>query len=137
MKIKLLNDEVKMPQKSHVSDVGLDVYIPEEFDIDSLETKVIGLKLAVAIPEGFAGMLIPRSSMAKKGLLMQTSIIDPDYIGEVHLIITNCSKEKIHIEKNQRLCSLVCISVLNPYLEQVDKLESTQRFENGLGSSGK
>lgn len=137
MKIKLLKEDIKLPKKSHLSDVGLDIYIPENFEIEPLETKAIGLKLAVAIPEGFAGMLIPRSSIAKKGLIIQTSIIDPDYIGEIHLIITNCSNNLIHVEKDQRLCSLVCVSVLNPYLEQVEFLQSTTRFENGLGSSGK
>ena len=137
MKIKLLKEDIKLPKKSHLPDVGLDIYIPENFEIEPLETKTIGLKLAVAIPEGFAGMLIPRSSIAKKGLIIQTSIIDPDYIGEIHLIITNCSNNLICVEKDQRLCSLVCVSVLNPYLEQVEFLQSTTRFENGLGSSGK
>lgn len=137
MKIKLLDENIKLPEKSYLPDVGLDIFTPESFKLKPLETKTIGLKIAVAIPEGFAGMIIPRSSVAKKGLIIQTSIIDPDYIGEIHLIITNCSNDVVNVEKNQRLCSLVCISVLNAYLEKVDKLCSTTRFENGLGSSGK
>lgn len=137
MKIKRLDENIQLPKKSHPADVGLDLFIPESFTISSLETKTIGLKLAVAIPEGFAGMLIPRSSIAKKGLIIQTSIIDPDYTGEIHLIITNCSKDTIMIEKNQRLCSLVCVSVLNAYLEEVDELQSTARGTAGLGSTGK
>lgn len=137
MKIKLLNENIKLPEKSHLPDVGLDIFIPESFELKPLETKTIGLKIAVAIPEGFAGMLVPRSSIAEKGLIIQTSIIDPDYIGEIHLVITNCSNNVVNVEKNQRLCSLVCVSVLNAYLEKVDKLYSTTRFENGLGSSGK
>lgn len=137
MKIKLLTDNAKMPEKSHLPDVGLDIYIPIDFELEPLETKTIGLKLAVAIPEGFAGMLIPRSSIAEKGLIIQTSIIDPDYIGEIHLIITNCSNKVVSVKKDQRLCSLVCVSVLNTYLEKVDSLQSTTRFEDGLGSSGK
>ena len=137
MKIKLLDKNIKLPEKSHLPDVGLDIFIPESFELKPLETKTIGLKIAVAIPEGFAGMLVPRSSIAEKGLIIQTSIIDPDYIGEIHLIITNCSNNVVNVEKNQRLCSLVCVSVLNAYLERVDELSSTARFENGLGSSGK
>jgi len=137
MKIKLLNDNIKLPEKSHLPDVGLDIFIPESFELDSLETKTIPLGLAVAIPEGFAGMLVPRSSIAEKGLIIQTSIIDPDYIGEIHLIITNCSKNNIVVNKNDRLCSLVCVSVLNAYLEEVNFLESTTRGNSGLGSTGK
>ena len=75
MKIKLFKETTQMPVKSHLPDSGLDIFVPEDFTIESLETKTIGLELAVAIPEGFAGMLVPRSSIAAKGLLIQTAII--------------------------------------------------------------
>ena len=137
MKIKLFKNDIKLPQKSHLPDVGLDIFIPEDFVLEPLETKTIGLGLGVAIPEGHAGMLVPRSSIADKGLLIQTAIIDPDYTGEIHLIVTNCSNKTQYIEKGQRLCSLVVYSVLNARIEVVDEFEQTQRGENGLGSSGK
>lgn len=137
MKIKLLKDGMKIPAKSHLPDCGLDIFMPESFDIKPLETKTIGLKMAIAIPEGHAGILVPRSSIAEKGLLIQTSIIDPDYVGEIHLIVTNCSNETQHVDEGQRLCSIVAFSVLNPYIEIVDHLESTTRGTKGLGSTGK
>lgn len=137
MKIKLLREDIILPKKSHLPDVGLDIFMPEDFSIAPLETKTIGLGLAVAIPEGFAGMIIPRSSIAAKGLIIQTSVIDPDYTAEIHLIITNCSNETFHVVKGQRLCSLVMVSVLNAYIETTDKLESTTRGLDGLGSTGK
>lgn len=137
MKIKLFKETTQMPVKSHLPDSGLDIFVPEDFTIESLETKTIGLELAVAIPEGFAGMLVPRSSIAAKGLLIQTAIIDPDYTGEIHLIITNCSKETVDVKRGQRLCSLVVYSVLNAYLDVVDELPNTDRGNKGLGSTGK
>lgn len=137
MKIKLFRDDIRLPQKAHLPDVGLDIFVPESFVINSLETKTIGLGLGVAIPEGFAGLLIPRSSIADKGLLIQTAVIDPDYTGEIHLIITNCSNNKYSFSKDQRVCSLVCVSVLNPYLQLVNELEGFERGNNCLGSSGK
>lgn len=136
MKVKLFDKNMKMPAKSHLPDVGIDIFQPESFSIEPFETKTIGLKFAVAIPEGFAGMIVPRSSIAAKGLIIQTSIIDPDYTGEIHLIITNCSNNVVNVEKDQRLCSLVVYSVLNPYFDIVNKLESTTRGKNGLGSTG-
>lgn len=136
MKIKLLKDNMKIPAKSHLPDCGLDIFIPESFSIKPLETKTIGLKLCVAIPEGHAGILVPRSSVADRGLLIQTSIIDPDYTGEIHLIVTNCSNYEQMILEGQRLCSIVAFSVLNPYIEIVDHLEDTARGANGLGSTG-
>ena len=137
MKFKKFRDDVKLPLKSHLPDVGLDLFIPEEFSIASLETKTIGLGLGVIIPEGFAGLLVPRSSIAEKGLIIQTSIIDPDYTGEIHLIITNCSTKTQHVDVNQRLCSLVMFNALNARIEIVDNFEQTERNANGLGSSGK
>lgn len=136
MKIKLLSSSVKIPTKSHLPDVGLDLFMPISFDIDPLETKTIGLGLAVAIPEGFAGMIVPRSSIADKGLIIQTAIIDPDYSGEIHLIITNCSKERQSIKEGQRLCSLIMVNTLNAYVELVDDIQSSYRHTDGLGSSG-
>lgn len=137
MKFKKFKDDIKTPVKSHLPDVGLDLFMPEAFDILPLETKTIGLGLGVAIPEGFAGLLVPRSSIAAKGLIVQTAIIDPDYTGEIHIIITNCSNTTQHIEQNQRLCSLVMFNALNARVEIVDGFEQTERASNGLGSTGK
>lgn len=136
MKIKLFADNIRLPQKSHLPDVGLDIFMPESFILEPLETKTIGLKLGVSIPEGCAGMLVPRSSIAEKGLIIQTSIIDPDYTGEIHLIITNCSNNTIKIFKEQRVCSLVVYNVCNVRLEVVNEFIETERGSNGLGSSG-
>lgn len=137
MKIKLFGQDVQLPKKSHLSDSGLDLFMPTSLELDSLETTTIGLGLGVMIPEGYAGMLVPRSSIANRGLLIQTAVIDPDYTGEIHLIITNCSKNKIIINKNDRICSLIVYSILNPYLEIVDEFQKTDRGCDGLGSTGK
>lgn len=132
MKINKTIESVKLPTKSHELDCGLDLYLPEEINISPFETVCVGLGLSVEIPEGFAGILAPRSSIAKKGLICHTSIIDPGYKGEIHLIITNCSTSSYIFKKDDRLCSLVCYSILNPTINPEDN-----RGENGLGSSGK
>lgn len=137
MKIKRYDKSIRMPEKSHLPDVGLDIFLPEDITIGPLETITVGLKLGVAIPEGFAGILVPRSSITEKGLIIQSAVIDPDYSGEIHLIVTNCSKNTLHFEKNSRVCSLVLMSVLNPYIEEVDMLPNTIRNDKGLGSTGK
>ena len=136
MKIKLFKN-VQLPKKSHLPDCGLDCFMPESFELKPLETKTIGLGIGIQVPEGFAGMLVPRSSIAEKGLIIQTSIIDPDYTGEIHLIITNCSNNVVKIEEKQRVCSLVIYNVLNVRLDVVYEFENTERGSHGLGSSGK
>lgn len=136
MKIKLFKN-ITIPRKSHLPDSGLDCFMPESFELQPFETKTIGLGLGIQIPEGFAGMLVPRSSIAEKGLIIQTSVIDPDYTGEIHLIITNCSNNVVKIEENQRVCSLIVYNVLNVRMDIVYEFEKTIRGDKGLGSTGK
>lgn len=136
MKVKRFKKTTRMPVKSHLPDVGLDIFTPKEFWIRPLETITVGLELAVSIPEGFAGMLVPRSSITEKGLIIQTAVIDPDYTGEIHLIVTNCSNEVQHVKEGQRVCSLVVYSVLNARIEEVEEMTETERNTKGLGSSG-
>ena len=136
MKIKYFKDVLE-PQKAHSKDCGLDLYLPESFRLHPLETKVIGLGIGISVPEGFAAMLVPRSSTAKKGLICQTSIIDPGYTGEIHLVITNCSNEIYDFYEYDRLVSLIIYSILNPNLEKVEEFEKTERGEKRFGSSGK
>ena len=136
MKVKRFKKTTQMPVKSHLPDVGLDIFTPKEFWLRPLETITVGLELAVSIPEGFAGMLVPRSSITERGMIVQTAVIDPDYTGEIHLIITNCSNNVQHIEEGQRVCSLVVYSVLNARIEEVEEMPETERNTKGLGSSG-
>lgn len=136
MKVKRFKKTTQMPVKSHLPDVGLDIFTPKEFWIRPLETITVGLELAVSIPEGFAGMLVPRSSITEKGLIIQTAVIDPDYTGEIHLIVTNCNNNVQCIKEGQRVCSLVVYSVLNARIEEVEEMTETERNTKGLGSSG-
>lgn len=137
MKIKLFNKNIQLPRKSHLPDSGLDCFMPNSFTLQPFETKTIGLGIGIQVPEGFAGMLVPRSSIAAKGLIIQTAIIDPDYTGEIHLIITNCSNNVVNVDKDQRLCSLVIYNVLNVRLDITDEFIHTERDSQGLGSTGK
>lgn len=131
MKITKLKD-VKMPTKSHELDCGLDMYLLHDVQLLPFETACLDSGIAVDIPEGYAGILAPRSSIAKKGIIVHPAIIDPGYKGEVHIIVTNCSNEIYHFNKNDRLCSLVCYNILNPTINPEDN-----RGAGGLGSTGK
>ncbi len=136
MKIKRKYSFTPLPRKSHLPDAGADIFLPKRFVIKPFETLTIDLDLAVAIPEGYCGIIIPRSSIAEKGLIIQTSAIDCDYTGYIHLIITNCSNNEYKFEEGDRVCSLICVSILNFYLEEVDELPKTERGNKGLGSTG-
>ena len=138
MKIKKFNPDVQLPKRNHLTDGGLDCYMPEPFTIYPMETKCIGLGFGIEVPPGWATMFIPRSSIACKGLICQTSIVDNGYQGEVHLILTNCSNQSYHFEKNDRLVSMITYQYLTEDLEEIEEFsEETSRGNSGLGSSGK
>lgn len=138
MKIKLFRQDILLPKKQHLPDCGYDIFMPDAFDIEPFETKTVPLGFGVMIPEGYCGILIPRSSIAAKGLIIQDSAIDPDYRGELHGIITNCSNKAQHVDVGQRLMSLVCFPCMNPFFEVVkDWPDETERADRGLGSTGK
>lgn len=126
-----------VPEKIKLPDSGIDIYMPKGFTIRPFETLTLPLGIGVSIPEGCTGLIVPRSSIAEKGLIIQTSAIDPDYAGEIHLIVTNCSPNTYIIAQHDRICSLIVYQTLNARIEIVDELQSKYRKTNGLGSSGK
>lgn len=132
MKIAKVNNKVKIPSKSHELDCGLDMYLLDDVTFHPFQTLCLDSGLSMDIPEGFAGVLVPRSSIAKKGIIIHPAIIDPGYKGEVHIIATNCSHNLYSFKAGDRLCSLVCYSILNPTINPEDN-----RGTGGLGSSGK
>lgn len=138
MKFKKFREDVKTPIRKHSTDGGLDVFMPETFSIQPFETLCLGLGFGIEVPKGYATMLIPRSSIAKKGIISQTQIIDSGYQGEIHLIITNCSNNTYVFEKDDRLVSLITYKYLEEDMEEVENFtEISERGTNGLGSSGK
>lgn len=134
---KKFGDLYKTPSKSHKKDSGMDVYISEDFYIGSLETCVIGLNFGLEVPVGYTGYLVPRSSIAKKGLIVHNALVDPGYTGEIHLIITNCSKEGQLFFKGDRLGSIIITPVIDIEWEEKVELNQSERGEKGFGSSGK
>lgn len=137
MQIKKFKENIQLPKKAYPNDCGLDCFLPERIIIEPQQTLCVGLGFGIDVPDGFATMFVPRSSIALKGLIVQTQIVDCGYKGEIHLIITNASKTVYHFNKNDRLCSMVTYKILQEDFEEVKEFSfNSQRGENGLGSSG-
>ena len=132
MKIIKLREDAIIPTKSHELDCGMDLYLLKGLVMAPFETVCVDTGLSFEIPEGYAGVLVPRSSIAKQGIIIHPAIIDPGYKGEVHIIATNCSNQLKEFGAGNRLCSLVCYNILNPTINPEDN-----RGTGGLGSSGK
>lgn len=138
--IKRLDPDVVLPSYAYEGDAGLDLRANVDIDIAPFERKLIPTGVAVAIPEGFAGFVQPRSGLALKSGLSMTNtpgLIDAHYRGELKVIAVNLdASEAIHISKGERIAQLVIQRVPVVSLMEVDELDETDRGTGGFGSSG-
>ena len=138
--IKRLDPSVELPQYAYEGDAGLDLRANESVDIAPYERVLIHTGIAIALPDGYAGFVQPRSGMAlKRGLSIVNTpgLIDAHYRGELMVIAINLdAREPIHIECGERIAQLVIQEVPTVRLVEVDELDRTDRGDGGFGSSG-
>ena len=138
--IKRLDPSVELPSYAYSGDAGLDLRANETLDIAPHERALVPTGIAIALPDGYAGFVQPRSGMAlKRGLSIANTpgLIDAHYRGELKVICVNLSpSEPIHIERGERIAQLVIQEVPVVTLVEVDELDETDRGAGGFGSSG-
>lgn len=138
--IKRLDPSVELPSYAYSGDAGLDLRANEDVTLQPYERRLVSTGLAIAIPEGYAGFLQPRSGMAlKRGLSLANTpgLIDAHYRGELKVIAVNLdAHEPIHIVRGERIAQLVIQKVPVVNLVEVDELDETDRGAGGFGSSG-
>lgn len=140
LRIRRLDPSVTLPSYAYAGDAGLDLRANEDVTLAPLERRLVGTGLSIAIPEGYAGFMQPRSGMAlKRGLSMANTpgLIDAHYRGELKVLAVNLdASEPIHIERGERIAQLVIQRVPVVTLVEVDELDETDRGAGGFGSSG-
>ncbi len=137
MKIKLIDFGVKdgcRPFRPHGNDAGADVYMPYDCTLQPGEIAKVPLGFGIEVPDGYAGYVFPRSSMAVKGVVCELPPVDSGYRGEIHAIISNVSNQPRFIPKGARVGQLVITPVV--IADFVTDL-GPERGENGFGSTGK
>lgn len=138
--IKRLDPTVELPSYAYAGDAGLDLRTSESVVLKPLERRLVSTGLAIAIPEGYAGFVQPRSGLAlRKGLSMANTpgLIDAHYRGELKVCAVNLdSQNDIVIERGERIAQLVIQKVPVVTLTEVDELDETDRGTGGFGSSG-
>lgn len=138
--IRRLDPFVELPTYAYAGDAGLDLRANEDVTLAPHERRLISTGLAVAIPEGFAGFVQPRSGLAlKQGLSMANTpgLVDSHYRGELKVCAVNLDDEHpITIERGERIAQLVIQRVPTVRLVEVDELDETDRGAGGFGSSG-
>ncbi len=138
--IKRLDDSVELPSYAYSGDAGLDLRANEDLVLKPFERRLVATGLAIAIPEGYAGFVQPRSGLAlREGLSMANTpgLIDAHYRGELKVCAINLDPQNdIHISKGERIAQLVIQRVPVVQLQEVSELDETDRGAGGFGSSG-
>ena len=145
VKYKFVHPEAKAPFKANPTDAGWDLSCIAGPEVDDDGNFVYQTGLALEIPEGHVGLLFPRSSIAKKDMLLSNAVgvVDAHYRGEVLAkfkpYISGPSKHIAYhmYEKGDRICQLIIIPIPEVEMEEVQILSKTDRGEGGYGSSGK
>lgn len=143
VKIKRLVAEAVMPRKAHASDAGWDL-VAVSWELDENGALVYGTGLAMEIPEGYVGLVFPRSSIVKKGLMLSNSVgvIDSGYRGEV---MAKFKLAEPLVERDgfgiynvgERIAQLVIVKLPEVEMEETERLSESERGEGGYGSTGK
>jgi len=138
--IQRLRADAVVPDRAYEGDAGLDLSACERIELAPGERAVVGTGLAVAIPDGYAGFVQPRSGLADRhGLTIVNSpgLIDSGYRGELKVIVLNTDRaEPFVVEAGMRIAQLVVMEVPELELVELDELPATERGVRGHGSSG-
>ena len=117
--------------------VGLDVKSIEEVDLGPWDRVIVRTGIAVEPPKGTYVRIASRSGLASKGISVQGGVIDPDYTGEIKVILYNHSNDAFQIKPGMKIAQLITEKVVLPSILQVDNIETTSsRGDSGFGSSG-
>jgi len=134
-----LHDGATLPTRAYEGDAGLDLSACERVELGPGERAVVGTGLTVAIPDGHAGFVQPRSGLAAKHgitIVNTPGLVDSGYRGELKVILLNTDPEQTFVvEPGMRIAQLVVVPVATPEPVEVTELPETERGEKGFGSS--
>ncbi len=135
-----LDPEAALPAQAHPGDAGLDLRSAIDVEVGPGERAMVPTGVAVAIPDGYAGLVLPRSGLASRhGLTMANApgLIDAGYRGEVICAVVNLDRgEAVKIARGDRIAQLVIVAVPEVTPAFVDELPRSTRGEGGFGSTG-
>lgn len=140
VEITKLDPDVQIPEYAYPGDAGLDLRVNEDVILMEDEHQLVGTGLAVAIPEGYVGLIVIRSGVAAKQgvtILNSPGIIDSHYRGELKLNLSNQTfNGAVGFKRGERVAQLVIVPIPTVNLIPVDALDETDRGANGFGSTG-
>jgi dUTP pyrophosphatase len=138
--VKRLDLDLPLPHYARASDAGLDLHAAQRVVIEPGARALVGTGLAVAIPPGWAGLVLPRSGLALRHgvtVLNAPGLIDAGYRGEVKVLLVNHDpRATATLERGERVAQLIVQTVASVELVEVDELPASERGDGGFGSTG-
>jgi len=140
LRVTRLRDDAVLPSRARTGDAGLDLTACEGATIAPGERALVGTGLAVEIPEGHAGLVVPRSGLALRNglsLVNTPGVIDAGYRGEVRVVLLNTDREHAFtVEPGMRIAQLLVVPAIAVDVVEVGELTASERGTGGFGSSG-
>lgn len=134
-----LTDTAVLPTYAHVGDAGMDLYADEDIMLGNETWNLVSTGVAMSIPEGYVGLIHPRSGLAAKHgitVLNAPGTIDAGYRGEIKVILLNGTDKDFVVRRGDRIAQLVVQEFVHGDIVEVSSLDDTERSTNGFGSTG-
>lgn len=136
-----VSENAKVPEKANKGDAGLDLFATESKTLYLGVTEMVGTGISIAVPYGYCGFVLPRSSMGRRGIIIPNSpgLIDSGYRGEVKVLLLNLSDQIYKVEEGDKIGQLL---IMRPEIISMDEISNLppsvdERGAGGFGSSGK
>lgn len=140
LRVRLLHPQARLPARAHDDDAGYDLCAAHAARLDPGERAKVATGIAIELPAGHAGLVLPRSGLAARhgvALVNAPGLIDAGYRGELHVLLLNTDRyAAFDIAAGDRIAQLVVVSVAAPDVVEVDALAATRRGAAGFGSTG-
>jgi dUTP pyrophosphatase len=140
LEVQRLHPAAVLPTRAHASDAGFDLHAVQAATLGPGERKMVPTGIAIALPEGHAGLVLPRSGLAARhgiALVNAPGLIDEGYRGELRVLLLNTDRtEPFAIAPGDRIAQLVVLRVSLTDAVEVEALDATERGDGGFGSSG-
>lgn len=140
LQVRRLHPEARLPTRAYPSDAGLDLYAVETVTLKAGGRASVGTGIALEIPGGRAGLVLPRSGLAARhgiALVNAPGLIDAGYRGELRVLLLNTDRqEAFTITQGERIAQLVLVRIEAPEVAEVHELAFSERGSGGFGSSG-
>ena len=136
-----LSDNAVLPTRANEGDAGLDLYAAESAHLGPGERWSVPTGVAVEIPDGHAGLVLPRSGLAREhgiALVNSPGLIDAGYRGEIRVLLLNTDPAEVYrVKPGDRIAQLVVVGVAAPEPVEAEELADSSRGDGGFGSSGR